>query len=55
MSNSSPTILEKIRRNARHEAYAKARMLGYDATEAAREAWRVDIFILQMVEDHRAV
>ncbi len=51
MSNSSPTIQEKIRHRATIEAYAKARQLGYRAVDAAEEANRVGKFVDRIAEE----
>lgn len=55
MSNSSPTILERIRRAAMDEAYANARRLGYAGEPAAREAWMVYHFINSIAESVNAI
>lgn len=50
MSNSSPTILEKIVMGARRKAYANARRLGVDPIDAAIEANEAAAFINQVAE-----
>jgi hypothetical protein len=50
MSNSSPTILEKIRTAAMSESYAKARQVGESTGAAYSEAEMIGEFIDQAVE-----
>lgn len=45
MTNSSPTIRERIIRNAMQQAYMCARQLGYDPVQATGEAFMVADFI----------
>jgi predicted RecB family endonuclease len=49
MSNSSPTIHEKIITLAKREAYRNARVLGFHPMDAARQALDVAAFINRMV------
>lgn len=50
MSNSSPTIQERISHRAKIEAYANARRLGYRPMEAALEASIVGKFVDRIAE-----
>lgn len=49
MSNSSPTMHEKIRHKAKAGAYRNARALGYTPMDATREANEVARFIDRVV------
>lgn len=53
MTNSSPTVHERIREATRFQAYCNARRLGYHPRDATTEANEVAAFIDRITDQQR--